>query len=68
MLRVELCTSVALGKAQEKDAKEERVKKATEVSMGKDIREEGGGGEATEGSLEAKGTGACVYFYPCLCL
>jgi hypothetical protein len=49
-LRTELRTSTAPGRAREKNSKGERVKEVEEVGVGKEIREEEGGGEATEGS------------------
>ena len=56
-LRADLCASAAPGRAREKNAEGERVKKAADVGVGKEIREEGGGGEATEESPgRAKGS------------
>ena len=50
-LRAELCASASPGRAREKNAEEERIKKTAGVDAGAEIREEGGGGgEATEAS------------------
>ena len=67
-LRAYLCTSAAPGRAREKNAEGEQVEKAADVGVGKEIREEGGGGEATEESpgRAREEISACVCFYPCL--
>ena len=49
-MRAYLCASAAEGRAREKNAEEERIKKTAGVDAGAEIREEGGGGEATEES------------------
>ena len=68
VLRADLWASAAPGRAHEKNAEGERVKKAADVGVGKDIRKEGGGGEATEESpgRAREEISACVCFHPCL--
>ena len=61
-LRSDLCASAARGRSREKNAEEEQVKEAAEVGVGKEIREKGGGGEATEES-RAKQEDLCLCLF-----